>query len=288
MVTSNKKDRQVKGRRGIYPGGSGDGPRHFGIGDVGMIYGYTQTNYQAEWSSMSLAVQALTVQSIEQARAAKWDVYSTATGSNPDELPPGTTQYHLYQRGSDSLQRPNHERHQYTANHHHHHDSGAPPDTFGLAWYFPRTGNMVHQHRNHLSRGKLMKLLSNSWSRKASAWAMNLRAFTLVELMITMAIFMMLVLAMVGVQIFGFKINTLTTSKLKSTAYSLKALDQIQTRSAAPARQWSEPEPAGVVHRTGTTGPALMIFSPTGGSNLLYLSTNAVRSTRFSAPTTSR
>ena len=57
----------------------------------GMIYGYTQTNYQAEWSSMSLAVQALTVQSIEQARAAKWDVYSTASGSNPDELPPGTT-----------------------------------------------------------------------------------------------------------------------------------------------------------------------------------------------------
>jgi type II secretory pathway pseudopilin PulG len=57
----------------------------------GMIYGYTQTNYQAEWSSMSLAVQALTVQSIEQARAAKWDIYSSASGSNPDELPPGTT-----------------------------------------------------------------------------------------------------------------------------------------------------------------------------------------------------
>jgi type II secretory pathway pseudopilin PulG len=56
----------------------------------GMIYGYMQTNYQAEWSSMSLAVQALTVQSVEQARAAKWDIYSSASGSNPDELPPGT------------------------------------------------------------------------------------------------------------------------------------------------------------------------------------------------------
>jgi type II secretory pathway pseudopilin PulG len=56
----------------------------------GMIYGYMQTNYQAEWSSMSLAVQALTVQSIERARAAKWDVYSSASGSNPDELPPAT------------------------------------------------------------------------------------------------------------------------------------------------------------------------------------------------------
>jgi len=57
---------------------------------AGMIYGYVQTNYRAEWSSMSLAVQSLTVQAIEQARAAKWDVYSTASGSNPDELPVGT------------------------------------------------------------------------------------------------------------------------------------------------------------------------------------------------------
>jgi len=120
-----------------------------------------------------------------------------------------------------------------------------------------------------------MKLLSNSWSRRASVWAMNLRAFTLVELMITMAIFMMLVLAMVGVQIFGFKINSLTTSKLISTAYSLKALDQIQSqvRGASSAVVGTGTSLASFT-ATSTTGPALMIFSPTGGSNLLYLSTN--------------
>jgi type II secretory pathway pseudopilin PulG len=57
----------------------------------GMIYGYFQTNYRAEWSSMSLAVQALTVQSVEQARAARWDVYSSASpGLSPDELGVGT------------------------------------------------------------------------------------------------------------------------------------------------------------------------------------------------------
>ena len=44
---------------------------------AGMIYGYAQTNYRAEWSSMSLAVQALTVQSVERVRAARWDVYSS-------------------------------------------------------------------------------------------------------------------------------------------------------------------------------------------------------------------
>ena len=104
---------------------------------------------------------------------------------------------------------------------------------------------------------------------------MKIRAFTLVELMVTMAIFMMLVLAMVGVQIFGFRINTLTTSKLISTAYSLKALDQIQgqVRGASSAMVGSGTSLASFT-ATGTNGSALMIYPPTGGSNLLYLSTN--------------
>jgi len=57
---------------------------------AGMIYGYAQTNYRAEWSSMSLAVQALTVQSVERVRAARWDVYSSSSGLTPDELGNGT------------------------------------------------------------------------------------------------------------------------------------------------------------------------------------------------------
>jgi type II secretory pathway pseudopilin PulG len=120
-----------------------------------------------------------------------------------------------------------------------------------------------------------MKPLSNSMPRQASARAMNARAFTLVELMITMTIFMMLTLAMVGVQIFGFKMNALTTNKLRSTAYSLKALDQIQSqiRGASSVLVGKGTSLASFAS-TGTNGPALMICSPTGGSNLLYLSTN--------------
>ncbi|HLX95154.1 MAG TPA: prepilin-type N-terminal cleavage/methylation domain-containing protein [Verrucomicrobiae bacterium] len=104
---------------------------------------------------------------------------------------------------------------------------------------------------------------------------MNVRAFTLVELMVTMAIFMLLVLAMVGVQIFGFKMNTLTAGKLKSTAFSVKALDQIQTqvRGASSAVVGNGSSLASFTS-TGTNGLAVMIFAPTGGSNLLYLSTN--------------
>ena len=57
----------------------------------GMIYGYVQTNYQSEWSSMSLAVQALTVQSIEQARAAQWDVYSSSANGGTNQFAVGNT-----------------------------------------------------------------------------------------------------------------------------------------------------------------------------------------------------
>src|SRR6185437_2184336 len=42
-------------------------------------------------SSMSLAAQSLAAQSVEQARAAKWDIHSQTPGTGPgssDELPP--------------------------------------------------------------------------------------------------------------------------------------------------------------------------------------------------------
>ncbi|HVU08702.1 MAG TPA: prepilin-type N-terminal cleavage/methylation domain-containing protein [Verrucomicrobiae bacterium] len=51
---------------------------------AGMIYGYVQTNRQAEWSSLSLSGQSLASQNLEQARAAQWDVHTT----NTDELGP--------------------------------------------------------------------------------------------------------------------------------------------------------------------------------------------------------
>ncbi|HLX71040.1 MAG TPA: type II secretion system protein [Verrucomicrobiae bacterium] len=58
---------------------------------AGLIYGYIQINYRAQLSSMSLAAQSLAAQSVEQARAAKWDVHSQTPGTGPgssDELPP--------------------------------------------------------------------------------------------------------------------------------------------------------------------------------------------------------
>ena len=45
----------------------------FGLVVSGMIYGYVQINYMAEWSSMSLAAQSYASQGLEQARSAQWN-----------------------------------------------------------------------------------------------------------------------------------------------------------------------------------------------------------------------
>jgi prepilin-type N-terminal cleavage/methylation domain-containing protein len=46
---------------------------------AGMIYGYVQTNYRAEWSSMSMAAQSFAAEAVERARAAQWDYFRTYT-----------------------------------------------------------------------------------------------------------------------------------------------------------------------------------------------------------------
>lgn len=69
------------------------------LGMAGMIYGYVQSNDQAEWSSMSLGAQTLAALSVEQARAAKWDVHSSSTATGPgtsDELPAPTNYIQVF------------------------------------------------------------------------------------------------------------------------------------------------------------------------------------------------
>ncbi|MGA9777944.1 MAG: prepilin-type N-terminal cleavage/methylation domain-containing protein [Verrucomicrobiia bacterium] len=75
-----------------------------------------------------------------------------------------------------------------------------------------------------------MKRLHIYSSCQQPVWFAGVRAFTLTEMMVTMAVFALVVIAMVSLQIFGFKINSLTSNKQVSTANSLKVLDQIQNR----------------------------------------------------------
>ena len=43
----------------------------------GIIYGYTQSGRNAEWSAYSFAAQSMAMQRLEQTRACKWDPEST-------------------------------------------------------------------------------------------------------------------------------------------------------------------------------------------------------------------
>lgn len=85
-------------------------------------------------------------------------------------------------------------------------------------------------------------------------------AFTLTEMMVALAVFSLVVIAMVSLQIFGFKMSALTSNKLKSTAASLKVLDQIRDQ-VLEAYYASVGNGNGTSFTaTGTTGNALQIY----------------------------
>jgi len=120
-----------------------------------------------------------------------------------------------------------------------------------------------------------MKSLPDNSLQKPLARKKNARAFTLAEMMTTVAIFSMVVIGMVSLQIFGFKMNSLTSSKLISTTYSLRMLNQIrdQVREAnlVQVGNWD----GASFTTTGTNGNALQIYPTTNATYIrFYLDTN--------------
>ncbi len=93
--------------------------------------------------------------------------------------------------------------------------------------------------------------------------------------MTTMAIFSLVVIAMVSLQIFGLKVNALTSSKLESTTYSLKVLDQVRDLVCEASSVSVGNGNSTSFTATGTSGNALEVY-PTTNSNYLrfYLATN--------------
>jgi prepilin-type N-terminal cleavage/methylation domain-containing protein len=58
----------------------------FALVAAGAIYGYTQADRSAEWSSMSLAAQSLASEGLERARAATWQTEATSD-TTADDFP---------------------------------------------------------------------------------------------------------------------------------------------------------------------------------------------------------
>lgn len=58
----------------------------------GVVYGFSQAERNAEWSSMSLAAQSIASEGLERARSATWETESSSDTTS-DELPASTNVY---------------------------------------------------------------------------------------------------------------------------------------------------------------------------------------------------
>ena len=101
-------------------------------------------------------------------------------------------------------------------------------------------------------------------------------AFTLAEMMTTMAIFSIVVLAIVSLQIFGFKMNSFTSGKLRSTTYGLKTLNQIRDQVRGATLVQVGNGNGSSFTATSTNGNALQINPTANLANYIrfYLATN--------------
>ncbi len=73
-----------------------------------------------------------------------------------------------------------------------------------------------------------MNPASSNSSRPIRLSRMGVRAFTIAEIMIVMAIFSLLVLALVSCQLFAMRLQRISETKLAATAAGRKALNQVR------------------------------------------------------------
>jgi hypothetical protein len=99
--------------------------------------------------------------------------------------------------------------------------------------------------------------------------------------MVTMAVFALVVIAMVSLQIFGFKLNALTSNKMRSTASSLKVLNQIGNLVLGATNEVS----VGNINTSNNKFTAIAINSTAIG-NALQIYNNPTNYTTFYLNTT--
>jgi prepilin-type N-terminal cleavage/methylation domain-containing protein len=112
---------------------------------------------------------------------------------------------------------------------------------------------MVHQYRGHMAHIELMKLSPNNSIPEQPIHPDGNNAFTLAEMMVALAVFSLVVIAMVGLQVFGLKMNTFTSSKLQATTATLKVLNHMRNQIRGATS---------VVVGNGTSADS---FTPTNG-----------------------
>ncbi len=101
-------------------------------------------------------------------------------------------------------------------------------------------------------------------------------AFTIMELMTAMAVFLMVVAGVVSIPIFGLKMNNLAASKLNSASSSMKVLNQIRNRVMGANTVLVGNGSQGSFTANGTNGNALQVYTGTDTNNYVrfFTSTN--------------
>ena len=101
-------------------------------------------------------------------------------------------------------------------------------------------------------------------------------AFTLTEIMVTMAIFALVAVGLLGLQIFGMRMSYISANQLISTAGSLKALDQIRNQVLESSNNvqvgnYSNSVFTSTMGSADPSGNALMISNGPSSYSLFYL-----------------
>lgn len=111
----------------------------------------------------------------------------------------------------------------------------------------------------------MKSLLANSSQKHRRA--AGRRAFSMVELLFALGIFLMVMAGVVSLPILGLKMNALSASKLKSTAASVKILNQIRNQVLEASSVVVGNGGDTTFAATGTTGNALQVYPPGGNTN---------------------
>lgn len=103
------------------------------------------------------------------------------------------------------------------------------------------------------------------------------RAFTLTEMMTTMAVFLLVIIAMISMNTFGYRMSAKTGCALTSVAYGLSALDSIRDEVRGANSVQIGNGTGTLFTATGSVGNTLKIYPTTNNNSWLevYLNTNA-------------
>ena len=134
-----------------------------------------------------------------------------------------------------------------------------------------------------------MKPLSSFSPSCACSVGRRRRAFTLPEIMTAMAIFSLVVVAMVSIQIFGMRMYRISETKLAATANGRKALNQIRndirTAKIVTVGNGNQSGFTNISDNTAQIGNAIQVYPTTNLNNYAryYLDANANSLKRFNS-----